>query len=425
MIDNQLNELIEYTKETWGLVPYYIGRHHIYRKLTADFQTIYILNMEWFPSTYADWVNKEENPEGTASIDINFHSKEFLNAIFVEGKTYAENGVVFPNKERNEVEQWLSTITGYKLDEFVLKKQASNSLYYEREVNGISFSPLAYLDVEWDEQGRLTSFTKENIEGENAIIIEETFSLSVLEIEELITKQVILATFPTEVDSKLVYGIEEVFVRNDKKGTLPFSFEYEFNRKKVINQTIVWIHSKKDTFVRKPIPFAEEVTIEQAHSKEPHPDILPITLEETECCINEITSFLQMKYPNDSGKWMIKSIYRERSTFHAELEEVIPDRFPKNKLLIILDEQTSEVLNYMEKGVLWKKIFKKDSWNTKEVKVSKTEVYKTLKKYISLTPYFVLDSIEKKYVLCGKLDCSYYVDAETGLLLDSDLLTIY
>lgn len=424
-MDKRLSELIDYTKETWGLAPYYLGRHQISRKLTVDLQTIYILNMEWFPSTYANWTNEEENPEGTASIDIDFHSKEFLSAIFVEGKTYAENGIVFPNKESIEVQQWLAYITGYKLEEFALKRQESNYLYYEREVNGIPISPISYLEVEWDEQGQLTSFTKENINDENAIIIEETFSLSVLELEELMREQVKLGVFPTEDDSRLVYGIGEVLVRNDKKSTIPFYFDYDLYRKNIVNQTIVWTDSKKDTFTRKSIPDNKEVTTEQANAIEPHPDTLPIGKEEIEHCLKEVTSFLQMKFPHDSGKWVVTYIYRDRFSLHVELEEK-SERYLQNKLLLILDHQTKEVLNYMEKGDLWRNILKIDNWNAKEVKISKTEAFQELKKHVALTPIFVYSPLEKKYVLCGNVHCSVYIDAENGQVLDSeDAFMIY
>ena len=94
-MDARLKELVDLTKKQWGLTDYYLGRHRLFRRLMLAGETIYFLNMEWFPNKYANWIDEEENPAGTASIDINIHTKEFHSAIFVQGLTYAKNGVIF------------------------------------------------------------------------------------------------------------------------------------------------------------------------------------------------------------------------------------------------------------------------------------------------------------------------------------------
>ena len=50
----------------------------------------------------------------------------------------------------------------------------------------------------------------------------------------------------------------------------------------------------------------------------------------------------------------------------------------------------------------------------KKIRITMEETYNKLKPYFPLTPYYVYDSEDKKWVLSGKLDCDYFVDVKSG-----------
>lgn len=416
-MDTRMEKLINFSRRQWGLEDYYLGRHHLFRQLTLDGETVYFLNMEWFPNKYADWTDEEENPEGTASIDINIHTEEFESVIFVQGVTYAKNGVVFPHKDVKEVKKWLAEFTGLNIEkDFICKQRDEREYYFEEQWNGIPLSPSSSITVEFNEDGELTFYSKHISVLTNKKELEEKYTLSLADIEDIARDQVVLAEFPNEDGKLIVYGVEETYIRNDRKGSLPF-MEEKFGFRKNINKEIKWQEGKEDDFDRKPLDWANEVSVEDAYLKIPHPDSLPITDEDTEKCIQEVTNFLRMKYPNDSGKWMLKYLYRENFNLLARIEESVPKSIFAGRILTFHDQE-GKIVNYMDKKELWDEILdakeKEVIKKGKEIKITKDEAYKKLKPYFTLTPYYVFDPADKKWVLCGKLDCNYCVDVESG-----------
>ncbi len=412
-MDARLKELVDLTKKQWGLTDYYLGRHRLFRRLMLAGETIYFLNMEWFPNKYANWIDEEENPAGTASIDINIHTKEFHSAIFVQGLTYAKNGIVFPNKDVEEVKEWLANFTGLKIEkDFICKKRAERELYFQEQWNRVPLSPSVSIEVEFNEKGELTFYSQNISVLSKRKDLEEEYTLSLSSpIEAIAREQVVLAKFPKDDGTIIVYGVEETFIRNDQKGTVPFILDKGIT--KIVNKEIVWQNTKRDNFERKYLQWDDEVSIEDAYSRVPHPDSLPITDEEVEKCMQGITEFLQMKYPHESGKWMLKYLNRENSYLHANLEKTASKSLFAEKILIFLDNE-GNVINYMDKKDLWDKIMDTKDDEQKEIKVSKEEAYNKLKPYFTLTPYYVFDSGDNKWVLCGKFDCDYFVDVESG-----------
>lgn len=411
-MDARIEKLINLTRSQWGLEDYYLGRHHLFRQLTLDGETVYFLNMEWFPNKYANWTDEEENPEGTASIDINIHTEEFDSVIFVQGVTYAKNGVLFPNKDVKEVKKWLAEFTGLTIEkDFICKQRDEREYYFEEQWNGIPLSPSSSITVEFNEKGELTFYSKYISVLTNKKELEEKCTLSLADIEDIAREQVVLAKFPKDDGTIIVYGVEEIFIRNDQKGTVPFMLDKRIP--KIVNKEIVWQNTKRDNFERKYLQWDDEVNIEDAYFKEPHPDSLPIKDEEVEKCMQGITEFLQMKYPHESGKWMLKYLNRENSYLHANLEKTASKSLFTEKFLIFLDNE-GNVINYMDKKDLWDKIIGTKDDEQKEIKVSKEEAYNKLKPYFTLTPYYVFDSGDNKWVLCGKFDCEYFVDVESG-----------
>jgi hypothetical protein len=412
-MDARIKELVDFAKNQWGLTEYYLGRHRLFRRLMLDGETLYLLNMEWFPNIYADWTDEEENPEGTASIDINIHTKEFQSVIFVQGLTYAEKGVVFANNDIKEVKDWLTAFTGLNMEkDFVCKQTDEREYYFEEQWNGVPLSPSCSINVEFNENGELTFYAKNVNVLSNKNDLQEAFTLSLSSIEDIAKEQIVLAKFPEADGMIIVYGVEEIYIRNDRKGTIPFIQEQGAFQKSV-NKILEWEEVRQDTFERGFLQWENEVSIEQAYSMEPHPDSLLITDEEEEKAIQAVIGFLQMKYPNDSGKWTLTYLSRENSYLHAYLEQITaPTPFPE-KLIVFLDTE-GKVVNYMDKKELWDKIMDVKEDEAIEMNVSKEEAFEKLKPYFTLTPYYVYDVHDKKWFLCGKLDCDYFVDVESG-----------
>ncbi|WP_400245813.1 hypothetical protein AB3U99_04460 [Niallia sp. JL1B1071] len=411
-MDARIKELVDFTKDQWGLSEYYLGRHRLFRRLMLDGETLYFLNMEWFPNIYADWTDEEENPEGAASIDINIHSKEFHSAIFVQGLTYAENGVIFLNKDINEIKDWLTDFTGLNIEkDFVCQQTDEREFYFQEQWNGIPLSPSCSINVEFNENGELTFYSKNVSVLSKKKDLQDAFTLSLFSIGDIAKEQVVLAKFPEADGTMIVYGVEETYIRNDRNGSLPFMQEHGACRKNV-NKILGWEEVREDTFERAYIQWGNVVSIDQAYLMEPDPDSLPITDEEVEKSIQAVIAFLQMKYPNDSGKWTLTYLSRENSYLHAYLEQnTAPTLFP-GKLIVFLDTE-GKVVNYMDKKELWDNLDVKED-EAIEMKVSKEEAFEKLQPYCTLTPYYVYDAHDKNWVLCGKLDCDYFVDVESG-----------
>lgn len=57
-----------------------------------------------------------------------------------------------------------------------------------------------------------------------------------------------------------------------------------------------------------------------------------------------------------------------------------------------------------------------------KITFTKEEAYEKMKQLFELKPYYVYDFEQKQYVLCGKFDCQYGVNASNGVVtLLSDL----
>ena len=104
-MDVRIQELIDFTKTKFGLNSYYLQRHRIDRNVNIFNETVYTFCMEWFPDHVTEQEDDGSNPEGTACIEINLKSFKFKSAIFVMGKSYVEDGIMFANRDMEEHHQ--------------------------------------------------------------------------------------------------------------------------------------------------------------------------------------------------------------------------------------------------------------------------------------------------------------------------------
>lgn len=413
-MDTRVQELVEYTINKFGLNQYYLENYYFNRTVNSFNETVYTLAMEFFPN-HAEKDDDDLNPDGTACIEINIENRKFTSVIFVMGKSYTKNGVVF-NGEMEEIIEWVENETGLTYGKhFQIHKEEKGEVYFKACINSISVSPSGWINIKFNEEGKLTLFS---VFGEfPSIEVAEEFSLNLDKIDHLKNKQIKLINFPSYEEKKLysIYAVEEIYITNDGTRTIPF----EIFKDEKVDQTIYWEEPLNTSFERKYINWMGEISAEQAFACEPSPDIFPITELEQEKCISAVRDFLRQEYPNDSGKWVLKSLSREKGYIHATLKANSQDNYVfQRKMKVWIDPEHFKVDNYMDNDVMLETFneFQPSDKGT----ITKEDAYEMLEEYFELIPTFVYDEKQQRYVLCGKLDCRYSVNAASGEVVSLD-----
>jgi len=90
----------------------------------------------------------------------------------------------------------------------------------------------------------------------------------------------------------------------------------------------------------------------------------------------------------------------------------------QRKLMLIIDAKNLQVINYMDnKSML--EIF--DEFQAYEkITIKKEEAFEKMKDLFELKSIYVYDFAKKHYVLCGKIDSKYGVNALTGKVIALD-----
>lgn len=413
-MDTRVQELVEYTINKFGLNQYYLENYYFNRTVNSFNETVYTLAMEFFPN-HAEKDDDDLNPDGTVCIEINIENRKFTSVIFVMGKSYTENGFVF-NGEMEEIIEWVENETGLTYGKhFQIHKEEKGEVYFKACINSISVSPSGWINIKFNEEGKLTLFS---VFGEfPSIEVAEEFSLNLDKIDHLKKEQIKLINFPSYEEKKLysIYAVEEIYITNDGTRTIPF----EIFKDEKVDQTIYWEEPLNTSFERKYINWMGEISAEQAFACEPSPDIFPITELEQEKCISAVRDFLRQEYPNDSGKWVLKSLSREKGYIHATLNANSQDNYVfQRKMKVWIDPEHFKVDNYMDNDVMLETFneFQPSDKGT----ITKEDAYEMLEEYFELIPTFVYDEKQQRYVLCGKLDCRYSVNAASGEVVSLD-----
>lgn len=415
-MDKRLQELIELTKTKYGLHNYYLKSHIINRDVNIFNETVYTFHMNWFRDHVTEQEDDISNPEGTASIEINLNNCRFKSVIFVKGKSYAEDGVTFANLHTEDIINWVERETGLTYGkQFQIQKEEEGNLHFKECIDGIDVSPSGSIEVKFDQEGRLTFF---NVNGQfptTDMIIKETYNLTFGKVEHVAEQQLKLTEFPSYQQKKMfpVYAVEEIYVMNDRTSTIPYEFIVDVRSFLPINKTLNWDQSIHPSFDRKKLNWIEDITVEQAFSLEPAADSYPISKVEQEKCVKAVNDLLRQEYPNESGNWILKTLHRDKGYIHAILRMNKQDhRIFQRKLMIMIDANNLQAVNYIDnKSML--DIY--DQFQSPDkVAITKEEAYEKLKEFYELKPYYVYDFNQKKYVLCGKLDCQYGVIASNG-----------
>jgi hypothetical protein len=184
-----------------------------------------------------------------------------------------------------------------------------------------------------------------------------------------------------------------------------------------IDERLRWQTSNKKSFKRRQMNLIENITADQAFSLEPHPDLIPITYSEKEGCIGCIKDFLSQVYPSDSGKWLLKTLHRDNGYIQAKIsliEQV--SSIIQRKLMVFIDPISFKVLNYMDnKDFL--EIYE-EFQETKNLNIDSENALQRIKSTIDLKPVYVYDFKQKNYILCGRIDSDYGINAINGEVLE-------
>ncbi|MGY0693399.1 hypothetical protein ACW2QC_11485 [Virgibacillus sp. FSP13] len=416
-MNERIKELSAYTSEKFGLENYHLKRHHIFYETNNLNQTTYLLSMEWFPND-SQQVDEDYNPPGTAVIDMDIHTKAIKRIVFVHEKSFAVNGV-FPTPDEENVIEWIEELTDLQYGrQFKLLSDEDGAYSFQAVVDNIPVYPSGSIEIEFNDENQLTSFSIDGVFPGEDQVKWEPFSLTPEKGSDMASKQCKLIEIPFEAEEKWlpVYGVEELFVANDGTRTLPFEpiLHQGFSTD---NEVILeWENPIDEPFHREEIDLSVETSEEQALANQPHPDTLPITELEQEKCKNEALSFLQKVYPDDSGKWALKGLRRENGYIIAELKPTIADnRALQRKLRLIISSEHYKVLNYIDNNVIFDMF--KQFQAAETASITKDEAYQKLRSYIEVTPVYVYDKEANSYILCGKIDCNYGVNAVNGELV--------
>ncbi|HLQ73170.1 MAG TPA: hypothetical protein VK125_03000 [Bacillota bacterium] len=419
-MDCRIKEMIEQTKTAFGLEHYYLKSYTINRDVNHFQEMIYTLSMEWFPEG-VEAIEEDVNPPGTAVIELNIHTHEYVSAIFVMEKTYAEHGIQFSGDMKASVIQWVERETGLTYnDHFQLLKEAGNAYAFACVYEGVKLSPLMMIEVKHDEQGRLTFFSANYSADAFKKVKKEAYTLTLSRVEHLVKEQVKLIHMPLFEEERIIpmYAAEEIYVTNETLSKVPINFldrPYVSMKEKMTYEQI-----EHNEFMRQPLDFTETLTVDQAFSLESSREILPIILTEQEKCQVAVKNCLQKEYPNESGQWLLKTLHRDKDYIIATLR-LINEEEPliwKRKLTVIIDGKTYEPINIVDNQMMLETFasFAKP----KPVTINEEAAYNKLYSRLIFEPVYVYDFTKEQYILCGKIDCHYSVHAQTGEVMSLD-----
>lgn len=422
-MDHRLEGLIEKTKKAFGLEQYNLLTHELHRSVNIFNETTYTLSMEWLPPHRKEREEEGLNPDGTASIEMDIHTQKYKSVIFVGGTSYA-NGVKFQPGNRQEVIEWLEEQTGLTYGEqFQLFQENNGEYQFDECLNGVKVSPAGSIEVKVDSEGNLIKLSICGLFPSTDKVRKEEFSLSWDEVESVAKQQWQFFELPSHKEARMLplYGMEEIYVTNDGSSTIPFEWIVDSRGYVKINKTMDWqTENGKEPFQETKLDVSEKIEIEQAFSREPHPDSFPITTKEQDTSVRAIKSFLQQEYPEDTGQWILKTLHRDKGHILATLRRIDSDKkIFQRKLSVFLDRKTYQPLNYIDNQLFLTDLHK-DYKEVEPITVSQDEAYEKVYSDIELTPVYVYDFEAHEYLLCGKVDCPYVIHAGSGekLLLE-------
>ncbi|MBH5317543.1 hypothetical protein I6N90_06895 [Paenibacillus sp. GSMTC-2017] len=430
-MEKWIQEHIKDAELKFGLDNYRFKTFSLHRDINTLKETVYTLSLEWLPgnaSTLNEGEDEGTNPPGTAVISIDLNTKRYSSVIFVQGQSDAgEGGVVFDIKDEEGIVQWIESETGLtygKHFEGDSKRNDKIGFNFKSMYKAIRTAPSGSINIEFDEAGKLVFFSVIGSFPSDETIIEESYRLTFKDVEPSIFKRLTLTEIPVD-DKKQwvpVYALDEFYFTQSDGAIIPIEVLMKDRHIYIpVNRLLEWEGSLENDFESKPIFVAETITTEQVITKEQHPELAPIEESEIESCMDSVVTYMRKAYSEQSGEWVLVSLYRSRGYIYAELRRSAQDnRILKRKLQIIMDSSSFEVVNTMDSEFFLKMFEGYES--AVPVVVEHEEAYAKLIDHMVIEPAYVYDNVSGKYRLCGRVDCNYCVDAITGEVVELNSL---
>lgn len=418
-MDNRLKQLVNELSVKFGLEHYKLERYSFFKKNMYNGEVHYICDLELMPIAAANRRDPDFNPSGTAVIEYNVTTDKLVQLFFVNGQSFSTH-TVFNTQTVREVAHWIEQETGYRFEkDFTVVDTLDNGYQFKSEINGLPSSPSGLIEVEFDSEGKLTSFLMQDMHTTNAQVLENKFTLTIEELETIIQKQIKFVQFPNEDEQKFIgiYGIDEVYIHNDTKQLIPSLLHERVEI--IVNQPISWSTALEGTIERKVIDPYPEVSIEEAFTQ--HRAMIKATIgdQQIQQIESNVTDVLRTILPNDSNKWTLATIRVDEQFIEVICTwDEIESTYFNRKFVVLLDPVSLEVLNYIDNGELFE-IF--DSFTpAPEAVLTKEEAYQKLAPFITLTPTYVYDFERQQFELCGFLNATHAVEAVTGEIIPLD-----
>ncbi|HLR51719.1 MAG TPA: hypothetical protein VK072_02475 [Candidatus Avamphibacillus sp.] len=227
-MNEQIQNIVNDIQEQFKLNDYFLKRYHIFHEKRSLSEGNYILNMEWFPNQTKGQAEKEDedlNPEGTVSIDIDFHSRELYRIIFVGMVSNPDAKDIFPTPEKANVINWVEETTGLTFGkQFKIESERDNTFYFRAAIDNINTAPSGMINVEFNEKDELTLFSIDGLFPSEEKVAREPFSLLPENMEHFFWEQFQLVEVPVEENETWlpVYMIEELYIKNNSEKTFPY-----------------------------------------------------------------------------------------------------------------------------------------------------------------------------------------------------------
>ncbi|TRM10904.1 hypothetical protein FH966_03750 [Lentibacillus cibarius] len=415
-MNEQVQELVDVTRETLGLTSHQLKRYHFFRETNHFNETIYIMNMEWSPNN-SEAPDEDINAAGTAVVDVNFHTQEVRRIVFVQDVNTADNSVYPSSAAKEHVIEWIEEMTELTFGrQFLIAHEEEQALSFSAAVDNIPVSPTGTIEVAFNDDGELILFSVDGVFPNEEQIEWEPFALTPDKYEPVAKEQCQLLQLPDQEQEKWlpIYGIEEVFITNDAERTITFSLGAGRNSFVAEDKILRWDEPLEGEFEWKEMDFSPEVSLETVLEKEPHPDTIPLTNAEVEACEKEVLRFMRLVYSDESGKRKLTGIYLQNGYVIAEIKHAEDEvkRALDIKIKLVIERDTLTAMNYIDQDRLFQAF--NHFGNADEVVVSQEDAFDKLREHLEIDPVYVYDSEREHYIMCGKLDCAYGVNAVTG-----------
>lgn len=415
-MDKQFQEHIDYTKEKYGLSAYTL-KNHIF---THDPLDGYVFLSEWLPSGVVSH-DKDRNPDGTAIVSLNYHTKALLSIVFI-GEAAFPDQQTFPKNETSELIEWIEDQTGLIYGkQYQQVKQKDDSVTFEAAVDEISVAPAGKIEIRFNTNGQMTSFLKSGYFPTESSVEMETFSLTKEKVTDFTSDALLLRKIPLEKEEEWVpfYFIEESFIKNDATERKISDSINEYAVYYEVDFLLNWSTPVSGNFTKQEVEIVEEASIEDALVKRTHPDHKELSEADIIAIVQESARIVQLTFPEEPNKWRVHRIFREYEHIFSEVVPADSDKIYERKLKIILNDEL-HALNVVDNDILYQLLGHFKVRDTVEIKPE--AALALLAEEITLDPVFVYNRETKTYQIHGALSCPSAVNAITGEVVSLDTL---